>query len=160
MIISLNFDAHVRSISSLNAPIVISFTIGIALELPADLLVVWSLDFFGRRWTTAGSMILSSIATLLGSIFLGQAFLTLIKILKSNNLADYFSDDMWASIGIAIFGRFFISIAQNAGAQLSIEIAPTQLRGQGASMASTAGEIANIFSPTIIYLVKKDFQEI
>lgn len=56
-----------------------------------------------------------------------------------------------------MFGRFFISIAQNAGAQSSIEIAPTQLRGQGAGMASTAGEIANIFSPGIIYLVKTDF---
>lgn len=72
MIISLNFDAHVRNISSLNASIVTTFTIGIALELPADLLVVWSLDFFGRRWSTAGSMILSSIATFLCAIFLGK----------------------------------------------------------------------------------------
>lgn len=54
-----------------------------------------------------------------------------------------------------MFGRFFITFALNAGGQTSIEIAPTLLRGQGAGLANTAGEIANMFSPAIIYLVYK-----
>ncbi len=87
MIISLNFDAHVRNISSLDASIVTTFTIGIALELPADLLVAWSLDLFGRRWSTAGSMILSSMATLLCAILHGNfsAFLWRILPLSSGD---------------------------------------------------------------------------
>lgn len=71
MIISLNFDAHVRNIENLNTAIDTSFMIGIALELPADLIVIWSLDYFGRRWSTAVPLVLSSIATMLCTLYLG-----------------------------------------------------------------------------------------
>jgi len=43
-----------------------------ALELPADIFVIWSLDYFGRRWSTAISMILSSLATMLCAILIGK----------------------------------------------------------------------------------------
>jgi len=72
MIISLNYDAHVWNISNLNASIAVTFTIGMALELPADIFVIWSLDYFGRRWSTAISMILSSLATMLCAILIGK----------------------------------------------------------------------------------------
>jgi hypothetical protein len=59
MIIAGLFDAHIRNIANLNFSIYITFTISNLLELPADLLAIWGIDNFGRRWSACVSILLS-----------------------------------------------------------------------------------------------------
>ena len=48
-------------------------------------------------------------------------------------------------------GRLFIIYAMNTAAQLSLEVVPTQLRGQGNALANVCAQIANFFAPQIVY---------
>jgi hypothetical protein len=49
--------------------------------------------------------------------------------------------------------RFFITIAMNTGLQYTVELIPTQLRGQGTGVVHITGHGATFFAPFILYLV-------
>ena len=51
MIITVVYDGHVRSLSILSYNVFITNSLAGALELPADLVPVLTLDTIGRRWT-------------------------------------------------------------------------------------------------------------
>ena len=53
----------------------------------------------------------------------------------------------------AMIGRFFITYAMNTGAQLTFEVVPTELRGQGNALANVMSQAAMFFSPYIVYSV-------
>lgn len=55
---------------------------------------------------------------------------------------------------LAMASRFFITIAMNTGIQYTVELIPTQLRGQGTGVVHITGHGATFFSPFILYLVK------
>merc|ERR1712032_879043 len=57
MLISLEFDCTVRNITNLDFSIYVSFCISAALEFPADLLSIVGLEWLGRRWSAALSML-------------------------------------------------------------------------------------------------------
>lgn len=50
MAISLAFDGHVRNVGALGLDVFITFTIAAATEMPADVLLTFTLDIVGRRW--------------------------------------------------------------------------------------------------------------
>jgi len=52
---------------------------------------------------------------------------------------------------LGILGRLFIVYAMNTAAQLSLEVVPTQLRGQGNALATVCAQVANFFAPQIVY---------
>ena len=52
-----------------------------------------------------------------------------------------------------MIGRFFITYAMNTGAQLTFEVVPTELRGQGNALANVMSQAAMFFSPYIVYSV-------
>jgi hypothetical protein len=54
---------------------------------------------------------------------------------------------------LAMAGRFFITIAMNTGVQYTVELVPTQLRGQGVGVVHITGHCATFFAPFILYLV-------
>ena len=60
MLIAGMFDGHIRNISNLSHSLYATFTISSALELPADLLAVWGLNFIGRRWSALSSQVRES----------------------------------------------------------------------------------------------------
>lgn len=54
---------------------------------------------------------------------------------------------------LAMASRFFITIAMNTGIQYTVELIPTQLRGQGTGVVHITGHGATFFAPFILYLV-------
>ena len=61
MVISCVFDTSVRNIANLNFEFYLSFMIATAMELPADLLSIVGINWFGRRWSSALSLLLCSL---------------------------------------------------------------------------------------------------
>jgi hypothetical protein len=52
-----------------------------------------------------------------------------------------------------MIGRFFITYAMSTGVQISMEIVPTNLRGQGSGLANVVAQASSFFSPYIVYSV-------
>ena len=61
MVISCVFDTSVRNIANLNFEFYLSFMISAAMELPADLLSIVGINWFGRRWSSALSLLLCGL---------------------------------------------------------------------------------------------------
>lgn len=68
MAISLVFDGHVRNVGSLGLDIFLTFTIASVTEFPADTILTFILDVWGRRWLACGTMILSGVFSLLATV--------------------------------------------------------------------------------------------
>lgn len=130
MTISLVFDGHVRNVGSLGLNIFTTFTIAAATELPADVLLTFTLDRWGRRWYAFGSMVLSGVFSLLA---------TAVPM------------GLYSAI-LAIMGRFFVNIAYNIGLQYAAELLPTVVRAQGVAFVHIMGYVASIVAPFIVYL--------
>lgn len=130
MTISLVFDGHVRNVGSLGLNIFTTFTIAAATELPADVLLTFTLDRWGRRWYAFGSMVLSGIFSLLATVA---------------------PMGLYSAI-LAIMGRFFVNISYNIGLQYAAELLPTVVRAQGVAFVHIMGYVASIVAPFIVYL--------
>lgn len=131
MIMSLLYDGHVRAASVLDKEnVAVVFTIACATELPGDLLVIVTLDRFGRRWCAFTFTMLSGLFSLLGAN-LTNATSTLVA---------------------ALAGRFFANVCYNIGLQWAAEVLPTVVRAQGISLIHTLGFAAMLLSPPVIYL--------
>jgi MFS family permease len=143
-----------------------------ALELPADLVPVVTLDRLGRRWTlmmALGLAGLAGIATglvpqskqhLLSSLLIAVCpFIKNWDLLSVTSTSDisflllcYLGSAMLMTL-LAMASRFFITIAMNTGLQYTVELIPTQLRGQGTGVVHITGHGATFFAPFILYLV-------
>ncbi|XP_055311192.1 solute carrier family 22 member 13-like [Sitodiplosis mosellana] len=130
MAISLAFDGHVRNVGALGLDVFITFTIAAATEMPADVLLTFTLDIVGRRWYAFGSMVLSGIFSLLSTIFPIGIYSALM----------------------AIIGRFWINISYNIGLQYVAEVLPTVVRAQGVTFIHIMGYVSSIIAPFVVYL--------
>ena len=65
MAISLVFDGHVRNVGSLGLDLFVTFSVASFTEFPADTLLTFTLDRWGRRWLACGTMVLAGIFSLL-----------------------------------------------------------------------------------------------
>ena len=72
MIISLVFDTTVRMVSNLNFNLYISFMVGTAMELPADLLSIVGLNWLGRRWSACIPMFACGVTMFACTWIVGQ----------------------------------------------------------------------------------------
>lgn len=70
MVTFTTFDGHIRNVSNLNTSFYMTFTIAAALELPADLLVAWSINNLGRRWSVACGHFFAGSSMMLCAIFI------------------------------------------------------------------------------------------
>jgi len=123
----------VRNIANLDLSIYWTFTVSSALELPADLLTIWGLDALGRRWSACLSQALAA------------AFMLAAALVQ---------DSPWLAAALAMAGRFCITYAMNTGTQITYEIVPTAMRGQGNAIANVFAQMAQFFSPYIVYTVR------
>lgn len=130
MAISLAFDGHVRNVGALGLDVFITFTIAAATEMPADVLLTFTLDIVGRRWYAFGSMVLSGIFSLLSTLFPIGIYSALM----------------------AIIGRFWINISYNIGLQYVAEVLPTVVRAQGVTFIHIMGYVSSIIAPFVVYL--------
>lgn len=58
-------------------------------------------------------------------------------------------------MGMAVLGRFMMTMAMNVGIQYPVEVLPTVARGSGNGVIHTLGNISAFISPYIVYLVSK-----
>ncbi|EDW69536.2 organic cation transporter protein [Drosophila virilis] len=131
MTMSLIYDGHVRAASVLDKEnVVVVFTIACATELPGDLLVIVTLDRFGRRWCAFTFTTLSGVFSLLAANLKNPTH-TLVT---------------------ALAGRFFANVCYNIGLQWAAEVLPTVVRAQGVAFIHTMGFVAMLLSPPVIYL--------
>ncbi|XP_030570755.1 organic cation transporter protein-like isoform X2 [Drosophila novamexicana] len=131
MTMSLIYDGHVRAASVLDKEnVVVVFTIACATELPGDLLVIVTLDRFGRRWCAFTFTTLSGVFSLLAANLKNPTH-TLVA---------------------ALAGRFFANVCYNIGLQWAAEVLPTVVRAQGVAFIHTMGFVAMLLSPPVIYL--------
>ena len=72
MLLTLVYDGHVRNVLNLPLNVFVSFTVASATELPADLMVVFFLDRWGRRWFSFGTLVISGILSILTTAFAGK----------------------------------------------------------------------------------------
>ncbi|EDV97466.1 GH16889 [Drosophila grimshawi] len=131
MSISLIYDGHVRAASVLDKEnVFVVFTIACATEVPGDLLVILTLDRFGRRWCAFAYTTLSGIFSLLAANLSNSHYI----------------------LAAALSGRFFANVCYNIGLQWAAEVLPTVVRAQGVAFIHTMGFVAMLLSPPVIYL--------
>ena len=61
MLMSCIYDTTVRNLTNLNFEFYLSFMIAAAMELPADLLCIVGINWLGRRWSCALSLLLCGL---------------------------------------------------------------------------------------------------
>ncbi|BFF98095.1 beta-alanine transporter [Drosophila madeirensis] len=131
MAISLVYDGHVRAASVLDMHnVFVFFSIACATELPGNILVILTLDRFGRRWCAFVFTCLSGIFSLVAA-----------GTKSSKHM-----------LGAALAGRFFANICYNIVLQWAAEVLPTVVRAQGVSFIHTMGYVAMMMSPPVVYL--------
>ncbi|ODM94683.1 Organic cation transporter 1 [Orchesella cincta] len=131
-LIALVYDGHSRNIINLaNDELNVFWMFGIAslTEFPADMLLIFTLDRFGRRWLAFGSMTLS------GAFSFISAAIT--------------PDVRAAFLVSAIISRFWVNVAFNIGLQYAAELLPTVIRAQGVNAIHIMGYVASIISPFV-----------
>lgn len=130
MCISITFDGHVRNVGGFGLNVFHTFAVAAFTELPADVLLTYTLDVVGRRWMAFGSMVFSGVFSLVATLF---------------------EVGMYSAM-MAIMGRLWVNIAYNIGLQYAAEILPTVVRAQGVSFIHIMGYFAAIISPFVVYL--------
>ncbi|CAL7937886.1 unnamed protein product [Xylocopa violacea] len=131
-VIQMSYDGHVRCLDSLGMDVFTTFTIASATEFPAELLIIYTLDVFGRRLSLFTAVLLSGLFSLFAaSVSIGITFAS-----------------------FAICGRFFINIASNVAMQHAAELLPTVIRGEGLAFIHVIGYVTSIMSPVIAFSSK------
>ncbi|MPC79627.1 Solute carrier family 22 member 13 [Portunus trituberculatus] len=164
MLLSIVYDGHARNVANLPMDVFKAFTIASATELPADLLLIATLDRWGRRWLAFGTLLFSGFFSILTLAFPGTAttglkeeraqsgvYRDLIKY--ANDVSSLPSGDPLAVAMLAIIGRFCVNITYNIGLQYAAELLPTVVRAQGVAGVHIAGYVAALLSPVIVYMV-------
>nr|XP_045624751.1 organic cation transporter protein-like [Procambarus clarkii] len=134
MVCALAYDGHMRNTQNIGNNTFVSFSLGGLVEVPADLLTIMLLEKIGRRYSTVLSLILGGLAS------------CVIATIPEANTAGV--------VGVAMVGRFLITIAMNSGQQYPVEVLPTVARGSGVSTIHTLGFLTFFASPYVVYLAK------
>ncbi|XP_050720191.1 organic cation transporter protein-like [Eriocheir sinensis] len=137
MVIILAYDAHIRNAEHIGPNFFVTFTIVGAVEFPADLLTMVTLEKLGRRHTTVWSLVLSGCVCLVITAVPQEYSLTVL--------------------GLEVMGRFLITMSMNVAQQYPVEVLPTVARGLGSGAIHTMGYVSVFLSPYIVYLSKVGF---
>ena len=72
MVISCVFDTTVRNIANLDFEFYLSFMISASMELPADLCSIVGINRFGRRWSSALSLLFCALTMVICAFAKGR----------------------------------------------------------------------------------------
>ncbi|XP_057381734.1 organic cation transporter protein-like [Daphnia carinata] len=133
-LIAVVYDGHARNTANLGLSVFLTFSVASVTELPADLVLVFFLDRWGRRALAFGSLLFAAI-------------FSLATLAVPNNQAV-------TTAVLAIIGRFCVNITFNIGLQYGAELIPTSVRAQGIAYVHIAGYVAAIVSPYIVDLAR------
>lgn len=125
----------------LGGNIYLSFFIINSMELPATFLTIWTIERFGRKWTTLGGMILACAASILGVVFRMHQ--------------DYVYDGYWVmTVIMAMLSKGCINLSFNGVWVWSNELFPTVVRNTGMGTTNGLARIGSFMSGYIIWLTR------
>ena len=119
----------------------VNHTINGFVEVLANLIMMMTLDRFGRRWISGGFLMLSGILCLI--------CMALEEVAK--NAADP-SNALELQRWMAFLGHLFISGSFGAMYIYGVELFPTPLRSTGIGFGSISGRAGSILAPFIIQI--------
>ncbi|KAF8789848.1 Carcinine transporter like protein [Argiope bruennichi] len=126
------YHTNTQNASNLGTNVYDSFTYSSLVEIPALFVILFGIDWLGRRWPVAFSSLAAGIAGLI------------ILIIPR--------DAIKAHLGLALIQRVTITIVYNVIMQYSAELLPTVLRGRGLAFLRLMGTLGLYLSPSIVYL--------
>ncbi|KAG0728929.1 Organic cation transporter protein [Chionoecetes opilio] len=158
MVVILAYDAHIRNTENIGPNQFITFTIVGAVEFPADLLTMITLEKLGRRHSIVWSLILSGVVCLVIAMVPPALFSPLVLFPCPPDAL--FCPPAAYSLTVLVLevaGRFLITMSMNVAQQYPVEVLPTVARAQGSGAIHTMGYLSVFLSPYIIYLSKIGF---
>ncbi|XP_076358160.1 carcinine transporter-like isoform X2 [Tachypleus tridentatus] len=118
--------------SQLGVNAYLAFAISSLVEIPADLLVWYAMDAWGRRWVTCGTMLVGGLACIC-TIFIPN-------------------DNVWGPVILSNIGKFGIAASFAVIYVYAGELFPTVLRGSAMAIGSVVSSVGLIAAPHILYL--------
>ncbi|KAM9019190.1 solute carrier family 22 member 3 [Guaruba guarouba] len=128
---ALIYQGLVMRLGIVGGNLYLDFFISAAVELPAALLILVTIDRIGRRLPFAISNIVAGIACLI------TAFLP--------------EDILWLKMTIATLGRLGITMAFEIVYLVNTELYPTTLRNFGVSLCSSLCDLGGIIAPFLLF---------
>ncbi|CAL1288924.1 unnamed protein product [Larinioides sclopetarius] len=126
------YHTNTQNASNLGTNVYDSFTYSSLVEIPSLFIILFGIDWLGRRWPVAFSSLAAGIAGLI------------ILIIPRDAIKTY--------LGLALIQRVTITIVYNVIMQYSAELLPTVLRGRGLAFLRLMGTLGLYLSPSIVYL--------
>ncbi|GIX68620.1 carcinine transporter, partial [Caerostris extrusa] len=126
------YHTNTQNASNLGTNVYDSFMYSSLVEIPALFVILFGIDWLGRRWPVAFSSFAAGIAGLV------------ILIIPRDAIKTY--------LGLALIQRVTITIVYNVIMQYSAELLPTVLRGRGLAFLRLMGTLGLYISPSIVYL--------
>ena len=125
----------------LGGNIYLSFFIINSMEFPATILTIWTIDRFGRKWTTLGGMVVACVASILGVVFRMHQ--------------DYIYDGYWImTVIMAMLAKGCINLSFNGVWVWSNELFPTVVRNTGMGTTNGLARIGSFLSGYVIWLTR------
>lgn len=120
------------STNNLGGNQLLNFVISGVVEFPAYYFLILTLNRFGRKKILTGSMVLGG-TVLLGSLLIPERF-------------------VWATVGLAMFGKLSITASYGTIYVFSAEQFPTVIRNVALGASSMSARIGGILAPYLLFL--------
>lgn len=76
------YDGHVRNVDNLRLNVFVTFSLAAAAELPSDVIIIFILDRFGRRWIACITMAFSGLFSIWAALVTNSTFQKYYLIIK------------------------------------------------------------------------------
>lgn len=130
------YHTNTQNASNLGTSTYDSFTYSALVEIPALIIILFGIDWLGRRWPVVFSALAASVAGFV------------IMILPKDATNTYLS--------FALIQRVTLATIYNIIMQYSAELLPTVVRGRGLAFLRFMGTLGLYLSPSIVYLSLKE----
>ncbi|KAH1173511.1 hypothetical protein KIL84_017350 [Mauremys mutica] len=137
---ALVYQGLVMRLGIIGGNLYLDFFISGAVELPAALLILLTIDRIGRRLPFAISNIVAGVACLI------TAFLP--------------EDILWLKTSVATLGRLGITMAFEIVYLVNSELYPTTLRNFGVSLCSSLCDLGGIIAPFLLFRLAAIWMEL
>ncbi|XP_071441641.1 carcinine transporter-like [Hetaerina americana] len=131
---SLAYYSLILNVGTMSGNPFLNYFFQALVELPADLVGMWSTDTIGRRWTQSLFFILSAIASAV-----------LFAVVQNPGLTA-------VTVGFVVFVKFTVCISFYAIYMQALETYPTCLRQTGTSSNSIIASLIGVIGPYVVYL--------
>lgn len=121
-----------HSAGDLGGDLYVNYVLGSLSEFPAIFIGMWSCNYFGRKPTINFTMFVASLCCIAVN-FIPKEHATWVLV----------------RVAVGTFGKFCITLSYNCIFVWSMELYPTQLRGEGVGFCGVMGQIGGAVSPWV-----------